>query len=80
MAYCRWSESDFYVYATERDGIWIHGPQEDREGLTQREALAYLEEQRAAGRSVPEHALERLRREIDQAERIFETNMLDFIN
>lgn len=66
MAYCRWSESDFYVYATRRDGICIHGPQDDELSLTLQEALDYLTAQRDAGRSVPQHALDRLAREISE--------------
>lgn len=81
MAYCRWGESDFYVYGTRRDGICIHGPDEDGDkmGLTPQEALNYLTAQREAGRAVPQHAIDRLRHEIDMAERTLEANLIDLM-
>jgi hypothetical protein len=68
VSYCRfwWDDSDVYVYADVSGGITccacgLAGSSVNVE--TPAEMLAHLLEHRAAGHTVPEHALEALREE-----------------
>lgn len=66
MSYCRFSEGDVYMYPSE-EGIecclcllappWLTLQ-------TERDALAHLLAHRAAGHTVPQHAIDRLQEEL----------------
>lgn len=66
MSYCRFGdESDVYMYPANTNEIWCCACQLEPERLlTQEEALEHLEEHRGVGHQVPQHAIERLKREI----------------
>lgn len=73
MSYCRFADSDVYMFHHVADGFLCMlcrlDPDADRMGWStnsRQEAIRHLEAHRQAGHAVPDHAFERLRREIEE--------------
>ena len=71
MSYCRWSESDVYLFENI-SGVWtcqlclLEDDNRSHEMCSLEEVLAHLEAHKQAGHEVPERAFERVRRELEE--------------